>query len=85
MWFAVAFAPDAVIPFVLPQHCIHAQYAVTLYTPLLPDVPVTLEKELLDTITDLLCTCTILSTEFFIISSDNFSLESSSSSLYVTL
>ena len=25
VWFAVAFAPDAVIPFVFPQHCIQEQ------------------------------------------------------------
>ena len=54
MWLAVAFAPDAVIPFVFPQHCTHAQYAVTLYTPLCPDTPLALEYELLDVITDLL-------------------------------
>lgn len=31
--FAVARVPDAVIPFVFPQHEAQAQYAVTLYTP----------------------------------------------------
>ena len=29
---AVAFVPDAVLPFVLPQHLLQGQYAVILYT-----------------------------------------------------
>ena len=32
---AVAFLPDAVIPVDFPQHFEHAQYAVTLYVPIL--------------------------------------------------
>ena len=81
MWLAVAFAPDAVIPFVFPQHCTHAQYAVTLYTPLCPDTPLALEYELLDVITDLLWTWTILLTGSSITSDDNTSLKISTSSL----
>ena len=30
VWFAVALAPDAVIPVDHPQHLAHEQYAVTL-------------------------------------------------------
>ena len=30
VWFAVALAPDAVMPVAHPQHLEHAQYAVTL-------------------------------------------------------
>ena len=35
---AVAYVPDAVLPFVFPQHFAHEQYAVILYIVPFPDV-----------------------------------------------
>ena len=86
---AVALVPDAVIPFVFPQHCAHAQYAVTLYVPAVAFVfPVVLvvcvlEPELLDV--TCACICTILSTGSFTTSSFIFVFSISTSFWYFTL
>ena len=70
---AVAFVPDAVIPFVLPQHFAQEQYAVTLnilVSPTLFPVVCVLSYPALDVVTIFFCTCTILSIGSFIISSE---------------
>ena len=70
---AVAFVPDAVIPFVLPQHFAQEQYAVTLnilVSPTLFPVVCVLSYPSLDVVTIFFCTCTNLSIGSFIISSD---------------
>ena len=70
------------IPFVLPQHLAHEQYAVTLYLPL--DAVVTalpLDELLAVTV----CIWTTLFTGSFITLEDNSILSTSTSPLYLTL
>jgi len=81
--FAVAFVPDAVIPFVFPQHLTHAQYAVTLY---LPDEAVVVPENLeLDLDVTFVWIWTILFTGSFITFDDSSILSISTPSLYFSL
>ena len=85
---AVAFVPDAVIPFVLPQHFAQEQYAVTLnilVSPTLFPVVCVLSYPALDVVTIFFCTCTILSIGSFIISSERTIFSICSSFWYFVL